>query len=486
MRTIPSSFSIGRWIGLTAVFSLPGLFVLAGLVIWAGLGQWSTAVAGLVMICAVAGLTLMYYLDASRLRDYAQQLNLTGSAERPDQGLPMLRTEAGRSLLRDLVGLKRSWLHRERQLHRALTLLNLVIDALDDPLVIINGDRSVARANESAIRLFGDVPDGQDLSVVLRHPDVLAALDLTLRDGRPRSLDITQPIPVEQAFEVRIVPLSERGAESSGLNRAASEPAAVIALHDITALKRSEHLRADFVANASHELRTPLAALVGFIETLRGPARDDAGARDRFLGIMEDQANRMSRLVSDLMSLSRIEQDEHTAPVDPVSVVPVIKGVIDGLELSSRARQMPIRLQVLDDISPVPGDADQLAQVFQNLLDNALKYGRAETEITVSVRVDRSRRRPMLAVAVADRGEGIEKDHVPRLTERFFRADPARSRSLGGTGLGLAIVKHIVNRHRGRLVVESAPGKGSTFTIFLPVASDVLGVPEPGQQSAGL
>lgn len=483
---MPSSFSIGRWIGLTILFSLPGLLVLAGLAIWAGLDRGSAAAAGLIVVCAIGALTLIYYRDASSLRRYLQLLNSSSApAEKaPDQ--PKLGSEAGRNLLGEIVRLRRSWLQRESRLEQGLSNLNQVIDALDDPLLIINGNRTVARANESSIQLFGEAPDGRDVSVMLRHPDVLASLDATLADGRPRSLEITQPVPVEQAFEVRIVPLRELRTDTGQGEPAEAGPAAVVTFHDITSLKRSEQLRADFVANASHELRTPLSALVGFIETLRGPAREDAEARDRFLGIMDEQAHRMTRLVSDLMSLSRIEQDEHTPPVEPISLVPVIKGVIDGLELTARERKMPIRFHVPDTLPTVYGDADQLAQVFQNLLDNALKYGREDTEITVAARVERTGRRRSLAISVADRGQGIEKDHIPRLTERFFRVDPARSRSLGGTGLGLAIVKHIVSRHRGRFAVESTLGEGSTFTVYLPIAASAKGVVEAPQQTAAL
>lgn len=485
---MPSRFSIGRWIGLTILFALPGLIVLGGLSLWAGLDLRSAGISGLVVICAVGALTLVYYRDASRLRAYLQQLDRSQKTQDPP--LPILTSEAGANLLSEIVRMRRSWDDRERQLLSSLKHLNQAVDALDDPLVLVNGDRTVARINEAAIHLFGELPEGRDVSDLLRHPDVLAALDATLLDGKPRALEITQPIPVEQAFDVRVAPLSEKLSENqqpsdSSVSRSAG-PAAVIALHDITAMKRSGQLRTDFVANASHELRTPLSALVGFIETLRGPAHDDEDARDRFLGIMDEQAHRMTRLVSDLMSLSRIEQDEHSPPTEPVALVPVVKGVIDGLELSARERQMPIRLHVPDTVPPVLGDADQLAQVFQNLLDNALKYGRSETEITVSIKIDQARRRQTVAVAITDKGQGIDKDHIPRLTERFFRVDPARSRSLGGTGLGLAIVKHIVSRHRGRLTVDSAPGEGSTFTVRLPVSADGRESSPPSQQMAAL
>jgi two-component system phosphate regulon sensor histidine kinase PhoR len=251
----------------------------------------------------------------------------------------------------------------------------------------------------------------------------------------------------------------------------------MLTFHDITAIKRSEQMRADFVANASHELRTPLSTLIGFIETLRGPARDDPAARDRFLAIMEEQAGRMSRLINDLLSLSRIELDEHTLPAGQVDLLAVVRAVVDTLEMQADAKNMKIVLQAPEALPPVTGDPDQLTQVFQNLVDNAIKYARAGTEVTVSATGPDGQRRGHVSVAVRDCGDGIARNHLPRLTERFYRVDPARSRALGGTGLGLAIAKHIVSRHRGRLSIDSEVGKGSVFTVTLPAAPAAKAAP---------
>ncbi|MBF0394790.1 MAG: PAS domain-containing sensor histidine kinase, partial [Alphaproteobacteria bacterium] len=237
-----------------------------------------------------------------------------------------------------------------------------------------------------------------------------------------------------------------------------------------------ERMRADFVANASHELRTPLASLLGFVETLRGPARDDAEARERFLAIMHEQGTRMARLIEDLLSLSRIEMNEHSQPRGEVDLDRVLALVVETLEMKARARGMRIALDVPDDLPPVTGDADELAQVFQNLIDNAVKYGAEGSVVEVTVGHAATappaliRRLPagIVSVTVRDHGDGIAREHIPRLTERFFRIDTARSRKMGGTGLGLAIVKHIVSRHRGVLAVDSEPGQGSVFTVHLP------------------
>jgi two-component system phosphate regulon sensor histidine kinase PhoR len=273
----------------------------------------------------------------------------------------------------------------------------------------------------------------------------------------------------EQSFRAMVEPLPQPGPDRS---------VAVLSLHDITALKQMELMRADFVANASHELRTPLATLLGFIETLRGAARDDADARERFLAIMHDQASRMSRLVADLLNLSRIELNERTPPVGRAEIAVVVRRVTEGLELQAAKRGMRFDLELADGLPAVVGREDELEQIFQNLLDNALKYGRDGTTVVVAAVVANQlpaalaeRTRRAVAVAVRDQGEGIAREHLPRLTERFFRVDTARSRRLGGTGLGLAIVKHLVNRHRGALTIDSVLGEGSTFTVYLP-ASD--------------
>jgi two-component system phosphate regulon sensor histidine kinase PhoR len=339
--------------------------------------------------------------------------------------------------------------------------------ALPEPLLLLDTGRRIVRVNDAAIQLLGDRLIDRDLAGALRHPAVLTATDAVLRGEGNRVVEFEMAAPVERHLSARIASLSPPTSEGA---------AAVLLLHDLTELKRAERLRADFVANASHELRTPLASLVGFIETLRGPARDDAAARERFLSIMAEQGGRMSRLVDDLLSLSRIEMNEHRAPTGEVAIGNVLHAVADTLEQRAAARQMRFAFDLPEDLPPVLGDADELAQVFQNLFDNAIKYGGPGTAIEVTAGPS-SRMLPArpgqrstgIAVAVRDHGPGIGRDYLPRLTERFYRVDPARSRELGGTGLGLAIVKHIVSHHRGALDIDSELGTGSVFTVHLPV-----------------
>jgi two-component system phosphate regulon sensor histidine kinase PhoR len=379
----------------------------------------------------------------------------------------------------------RHWSVRRRELEAVVAANEAVIAALPDPLIMLDRGRRILRANQAAEAALGTALAGRDLIAVLRNPPVIDAVVAALDSGSGHIVEFSLPVPVERSFLARVEPLPVPIADGT---------VALFTLHDITQVKRTDRMRADFVANASHELRTPLSTLVGFIETLRGAARDDAVARERFLSIMHEQAQRMARLIADLLSLSRIELNEHTPPIGQVSLGEVIRTIVDGLEFKAAGKRISIMLDAappngaaptrLDELPPVSGDDDELAQVFQNLIDNAIKYGRDGSTVRIggwtvaaaaaagaatplsSRRLDR----PGVAVAVMDEGEGIPREHLPRLTERFYRIDTARSRELGGTGLGLAIVKHILNRHRGALEIDSVVGSGSVFTVLLPTA----------------
>jgi two-component system phosphate regulon sensor histidine kinase PhoR len=338
-----------------------------------------------------------------------------------------------------------------------------IIEALPDPLVLLDVERRVVRVNRAAAAALGTHVVGRDLATALRHPALLAAADAVLRGSEGQVVEFQLPGPEERHDMARVAPLETGGSE---------RVRAILTLHDVTALKRTEQMRADFVAHASHELRTPLATMSGFIETLQGPARDDAAARERFLAIMAEQARRMTRLVEDLLSLSRIEAAEHVAPTEAVDINRVLRGVADAIALKAAERQMRVELRSAPELPRVIGDADELAQLFLNLLDNGVKYGRSGTPVEVEVEHSTLADQDAVSISVRDHGEGIPREHIPRLTERFYRVDAARSRDIGGTGLGLAIVKHIVGRHRGSLTIESEPGAGSVFTVRLRAKPD--------------
>lgn len=493
-----------RFILIGVLLLAPTAGILLSLVLAGKLG-FGLALAAITLAAGLTGLILRMLYQDSRL--IAEFLDHTARADDPVPA-PLPNSAVAQTLLSATAQAQRRWLERLDKAERRVAVGEAVVEAMHEPLILIDPDRRVAQANAAARALFGDRLSGRDLAVSLRNPAVLEAVGQVLRGGTSRSVEFTLSLPVERVLEARVKPFRRPAAADPALPVAAgtaTEAAVLLTLHDITVLKRSEQMRADFVANASHELRTPLATLLGFIETLRGPARDDAEARDRFLGIMHDQAGRMSRLVNDLMSLSRIELDEHTPPSGTADVAEIVRKVVAMLELRAAARKIRLRVEGPERLPPVVGDEDQLAQVFQNLIDNALKYGREQTEVTVALSVADQpasgggggmpgalsavpvlpgRRRPthLVAVAVIDRGDGIPRTHLPRLTERFYRVDPARSRALGGTGLGLAIVKHIVNRHRGRLAIDSEVGKGSTFTVLLPAATEE---PAPAQPLPG-
>jgi two-component system phosphate regulon sensor histidine kinase PhoR len=450
--------------GLTRVAALaipaaaPGLLVLAGLALAGILRPGPALVLAAAVVAATALVAGRLAFAIGALADKTAALTVdTSPVERglsaafgARRSVEQIRLEVERAA--------RSWRRRAEDSEGHLAAAEAVIAAAPDPLILLDDRRRIVRANPAAAALIGSLSPPCDLAAVLRNPAVLAGADAVLRGEAARIVEFALTVPVELQLRARF----------ARLDRAALDGAvAVVTLHDVTELKRAEQMRADFIANASHELRTPLATLTGFIETLRGPARDDAEARERFLAIMGGQATRMTRLVEDLLSLSRIELNEHVLPQGRVSVAPLLEHLAETLELRAGERGMRIALSLPSDLSDVQGDRDELAQLFQNLLDNAIKYGRAGTEISVGAQTTRRALGNFVSVSVRDHGDGIAREHLPRLTERFYRVDTARSREMGGTGLGLAIVKHIVNRHRGMLEIESTPGEGSAFTVLL-------------------
>jgi two-component system phosphate regulon sensor histidine kinase PhoR len=345
-------------------------------------------------------------------------------------------------------------------------LLRAVVAGLPDPVVALDRDGRVLALNERARALAPALRQGEPVSFALRMPELIEAISRAASQGEEQRVVYFERVPLDRWFETIVMPV-KRAAD-------ATRPDLVLmTFHDLTPLRRVEEMRADFVANASHELRTPLAALLGFIETLQGSAREDSKARERFLSIMQEQARRMARLIDDLLSLSRIELNAHRRPDTPVDLVPIVRQVADGLETLARDRGVTLHIDA-GNVLTVHGDHDELVRVFENLVENALKYGAAGRRVDIKVSTGASADgEPEALVGVRDYGPGIAPEHLPRLTERFYRVDVGESRAQGGTGLGLALVKHILNRHRGRLTIESAPGAGATFTVHLPTVVQI-------------
>ncbi|MBV9262626.1 MAG: two-component sensor histidine kinase, partial [Pseudolabrys sp.] len=301
---------------------------------------------------------------------------------------------------------------------------------------------------------------GEPALITLRMPELVDAIRRAGTTREPQRVEFFERVPLDRWFEAFVVPLKGTAGPAELL----------LTINDLSPLRRVEEMRADFVANASHELRTPLAALLGFIETLQGSAKEDAAARARFLDIMQKQATRMARLIDDLLSLSRIELNAHVQPTSMVELAPVVRQVVDGLQTLARDRGVEINVDAPEEAIIVQGDRDELIRALENLVENALKYGSAGKRVDIALTRGQTRdRKEEARISVRDYGPGIEPEHLPRLTERFYRVDIADSRAQGGTGLGLALVKHVLNHHTGRLSIDSTPGGGATFTMHLPL-----------------
>lgn len=335
-----------------------------------------------------------------------------------------------------------------------------VAASLPDPCFILGRDGQVRFANDRAIASFG-ITEGEFLLFRLRQPELLAAFDKVVKGGGAQQVRFEERVPTERSFSAWFAALDDPAAPESIL----------LVLDDLTSFQATERMRVDFVANASHELRTPLASLAGFVETLQGPARHDPVAQARFLGIMHEQATRMSRLIDDLLSLSRVELRAHLRPRGRADLIAVLRHVVDTMTPLAADLGVAIEADIPAGEAIVMGDRDELIQVFDNLVENACKYGQSGGRVVIRMAVPE--RRGPCSVSVIDFGPGIPEAHLPRLTERFYRVDDDLSRKHRGTGLGLAIVKHIVSRHRARLAIESRPGAGAEFTVHFPEADYV-------------
>ncbi len=441
-------------LGTAGVLAAVPLLALAALAAFGAAAPGPIALAALAVVVAALGLAWLWGRDLDLLAETLRH------AAREEQAA--LAQTAAAPLLPPVERITRGVLRLSRAVaaHAAETAALVrgneeIIEGLPDPLLLLRPDRSVQRANAAAHAVFGG-----EIAAVLRHPGLREAIDRAWRDHSPQTADLSLAAPVPREVHATVTLLE------------GPEPLALLILSDRTRERAVERTRADFVANASHELRTPLASLKGFIDTLRGPAADDLPAQRRFLAIMAEQAERMNRLIDDLLSLSRIELLEHQPPSGTVDLADLTRRILEGFEPRLAARHITLTLNVSPGLPTITADSDQLAQVLTNLVDNAVKYGRDGGEVRIALgpppQGEGWPTRPGLVLTVADDGPGIPRAHLPRLTERFYRVDAGRSRSAGGTGLGLAIVKHIINRHRGQIQITSEEGRGARFSVWLP------------------
>ncbi len=447
-----------------AIVSLAPLLVLAGLV-WAdqlGMGMFLISYA-IILVCSLA-LVYPFLKNMAEMTAYMEDLAHEKEATPPALMAISMVFELSEALTR----LRNVWAKKEQDLQSVIGEREILVDTLPDIIIMINDSSNVVRTNRAARAIFGQSLGRQHLKNVIPNETLLQAVSGVIEDSRGREVEFRLIDPVVRDFLAIIerFPISSKGGITI-----------VITMNDITELKSVEQMRADFVANASHEIRTPLASITGMIETIRGPARDDAEAIDQFLGIMAEQAERMRQLINDLLSLSKIEMNAHSVPMDPVDFARVVVNESKYFELPAREKDMSLVTNMTDTLPEVKGDRNELAQIVHNLIGNAVKYGNAGTEVMITAKVtqelppDQNMRNlsKALIFSVRDHGEGIPKEHLARLTERFYRVDSARTREVGGTGLGLAIVKGILTRHRGAITITSTEGQGSVFSVYLPL-----------------
>jgi two-component system phosphate regulon sensor histidine kinase PhoR len=350
-------------------------------------------------------------------------------------------------------------------------LIEQLIGGLPVAAIVLDREGRVIAFNQAATTIAPALSRGELALIALRMPELVDAVRRAAKRRERQRVEFFERVPLDRWLEAFVTPVRVASGGEGAVDLL------LMTFNDLTPLRRVEQMRADFIANASHELRTPLAALLGFIETLQGTAKDDATARSKFLGIMQAQATRMARLIDDLLSLSRIELNAHLQPNTPVDLAPIVRQVVDGLQTLARDRNVEINVAVPTDELMVLGDRDELIRALENLVENALKYGAGGKRVDVTASRGQTRAGSSEArIAVRDYGPGIPSEHLPRLTERFYRVDVADSRSQGGTGLGLALVKHVLNRHTGRLTIESTLGEGATFTMHLPLRTGEAGV----------
>ena len=392
-----------------------------------------------------------------------------GGAARAGPSWPVRLALAWRALRGDVAGATGAAgtgaAREAAALHPQGPVIEALVNGLHGAAIVLDRDGRVIAFNGQAGSIAPALRRGEPALISLRMPELVDAIRRAGKRREPQRVEFFERVPTDRWFEAFVTPVKlpegDRGTDI-----------VLLTFNDLTPLRRVEQMRADFIANASHELRTPLAALLGFIETLQGPARNDTVAREKFLGIMQQQATRMARLIDDLLSLSRIELNAHLQPNTPVDLAPIVRQVVDGLMTLARDRGVDIKVSAPQEALIALGEHDELIRALENLVENALKYGAAGKRVDITlVRGQTRAGTPEARITVRDFGPGIAPEHLPRLTERFYRVDVSDSRAQGGTGLGLALVKHVLNRHAGRLSIESTLGAGAAFTMHLPLSS---------------
>jgi two-component system phosphate regulon sensor histidine kinase PhoR len=332
------------------------------------------------------------------------------------------------------------------------------LNEINDPIILLDKYKIINYINKEGIKKFGNQALGKHIASIIRVPDLLQSIDLCLANKTNEIVDIEINIPLFQFFKASII-----YNESKDLQ---DDETVVLFLKDVTEIIKAQRFRSDFIANASHELKTPLVSIKGFLETISGPAKDDKKAQEEFIPIILQQANRMENLINDLLSLSRIELEEHLQPQDKVNLKEIFQSVEDIHQ--NKLKEFEFKNNLTEDIY-VKGDYEGLLKVFSNLIDNSIKYSENNKIIEINHREIKGK---LLGIAyeiiVSDRGIGIHKDKINRVTERFFRVDPFKSSQRGGTGLGLSIVKHEINKHRGVFEIESDLGMGTKSIVYLP------------------
>lgn len=475
MQTKPS-VPFATLLKTVLVASSPALVVLFSLFAMWDM-EFKYFIYGYLLIMLISLVFVMPFLsNITALTHYVNDLVQDKRVQSPDLSFLSNVGELSGSLLK----LQRSWENKRQEMETVITEREILVDTLPDILIMTDNNKMIVRTNRAARNIFGQNLAHRPLRDVIPNEKLMGAIQMVVEDLQGQSVEFHLETPEPRDFQAIIerFPIPSEGGISI-----------VITLTDVTQQKRIQRMRADFVANASHEIRTPLASIIGFIETLRGPAKDDAVAREEFLKVMAEQAERMSKLVNDLLSLSKIEMNANSAPMNKVDFARLVRSEKQHFDWSCKQKNVTLRMKLNDNLPPTRGDEDELGQVVRNLIGNAIKYTNPDTEVVVSLKLTsalpkdhafRNLTRALL-FSVQDHGEGIPKEHIPRLTERFYRVDTARTRKVGGTGLGLAIVKHVTNRHQAVLTIDSEIGKGSTFNIFMPVYEDIVNQQQQGE-----